>query len=414
MIKARADIPIIFGGIHPTCVPEYVILEDSVDMVCVGEGEYAMLELVQSMQSGQADHSIKNIWFKKGAEVIRNSLRPLVSDLDQLPFADKELYYAASSHFKNLDMIMTGRGCPSSCSYCCNASLKRLYHNNGTYVRRRSVSNVIQELLTLKDRKDIKNIWFADDIFISNKAWLTEFLAEYKRSVRIPFSCYVHYTYIDEATVVLLKSSGCLEVEMGIQTWSEDVRREVLYRTGTNEQIERAIDVINTYGLRLATDTILGVPGQTEDELCQLLNFSNKKRISVTQALFLRYYPKAPIIEIAKAMGVIRDEEIYAREYGLVKPVPICRGGDVINKRLLQLRAMFCILPFLPRWLNSFLVKRRIYRHFPTVPILAIKLLSGFSGNVSAIGKTLRSMLIRKYFIFIAKRAILSLKVRSA
>jgi hypothetical protein len=166
--------------------------------------------------------------------------------------------------------------------------------------------------------------------------------------------------------------------------------------------------------LRLATDTILGVPGQTEDELCQFLDFANKKRNFVSQVVFLRYYPKTPIIEIAKAMGMISDEEIYARECGLVKPVSVCMGGDVFNKRLLQLKAMFCILPFLPRWLNSFLVKRRIYRRFPTVPILAIKLLSGFSGNISAVGKIVRSMLIRKYFIFIAKRAMLFLKVKPA
>ena len=118
MIKQEMDVPIIFGGIHPTSVPERVIKNDFVDMVCVGEGEYPMLELANSMQRGSIDYSIKNIWFKKNKEIIRNELRPLIEDIDKLPMADHALYYESSPHFSKGYYIATSRGCPHACSYC--------------------------------------------------------------------------------------------------------------------------------------------------------------------------------------------------------------------------------------------------------------------------------------------------------
>ena len=77
-VKKRADVPIIFGGIYPTAVPEYVISQKTVDIVCVGEGEYPMLELVDGMANGSIDYSIKNIWFKRNGDVVKNPTRPLI------------------------------------------------------------------------------------------------------------------------------------------------------------------------------------------------------------------------------------------------------------------------------------------------------------------------------------------------
>ena len=89
--KINKKIPIVFGGIHPTCVSEIVIKEKAVDIVCVGEGENALAELLPSLKKGNLDTSINNLWFKKGKKIIKNPLRPLISDLDKLPFPDKEL-----------------------------------------------------------------------------------------------------------------------------------------------------------------------------------------------------------------------------------------------------------------------------------------------------------------------------------
>ena len=83
-VKKKIDAPIIMGGIYPTAVPEYVISKNCVDIVCVGEGEYPMLELVNSMENGTIDYSIKNLWFKKDGDLIQNPPRPLVN-IEEFP-----------------------------------------------------------------------------------------------------------------------------------------------------------------------------------------------------------------------------------------------------------------------------------------------------------------------------------------
>jgi Fe-S oxidoreductase len=92
LIKQAMDVPVIWGGIHPTSVPEEVMRNDTVDMVCVGEGEYPLLELVESMKKGAIDYSIRNIWFKRNGGLVRNEVRPLIADLDALPLSDPGLY----------------------------------------------------------------------------------------------------------------------------------------------------------------------------------------------------------------------------------------------------------------------------------------------------------------------------------
>ncbi|MDD5746719.1 MAG: cobalamin-dependent protein, partial [Candidatus Omnitrophica bacterium] len=135
LIKREMNVPIIFGGIHPTIVPERVIANDNVDIVCVGEGEYPLLELVQSMERGAIDYGIKNLWFKNGGRIIANDIRPLLGDLNELPFADKEIFYSARPHYAQTYYIVTGRGCAHACSYCGHSYLKELYRGKGPYLR---------------------------------------------------------------------------------------------------------------------------------------------------------------------------------------------------------------------------------------------------------------------------------------
>jgi radical SAM superfamily enzyme YgiQ (UPF0313 family) len=97
-IKQHLDVPVVFGGIHATSIPEVVIKNEFIDFVVVGEGEYPLLELVECLEEGKKNYYIKNIWFKKNGRVIRNKLRQLINDLDKLPFPDKDLYYSKLSY----------------------------------------------------------------------------------------------------------------------------------------------------------------------------------------------------------------------------------------------------------------------------------------------------------------------------
>ena len=118
--KKYYKAPVIFGGIHPHSALDKVLRQDdpAVDIICLGEGEYPLLELCNSIENGRIDYSIKNLWFRtKGGQLIKNEMRPLIEDLDSLPTIDKELF---APHFpmKYSYLSCPSRGCPFDCSYC--------------------------------------------------------------------------------------------------------------------------------------------------------------------------------------------------------------------------------------------------------------------------------------------------------
>lgn len=184
-IKNNFDIPIVFGGVHPTTAPEETINKKPVDMVCIGEGERALTELLDKIQKGETVENIKNFWFKKQGKIIKNHVRPLIENLDVLS-CDRELfdykkYLKARGYIVD---ISAGRGCPYRCTYCINHVLQRLYEGRGKYVRLRSVENIIQEIQELQKKYCIEGIAFPDDTFTYNKRWLKDFCNEYaKKSV---------------------------------------------------------------------------------------------------------------------------------------------------------------------------------------------------------------------------------------
>ncbi len=385
MVKEEMpNVPIIFGGIHPTSVPERVIKNDFVDMLCVGEGEYPMLELANSMEKGKIDYSIKNIWFKKDGQVIQNEIRPLIQDLDSLPMPDKELYYSASPHFSQCYYIMTSRGCQYNCSYCCHSYLKKLYKDKGRYVRSRSVKHVIEELTIIKKRYKLRNIRFFDESLGSNKEWLREFSMEYKNNINLPFICYMHPDHVNSASLGYLKDAGCCEIEIGVQSGVEKIRRDLLNRNMSNQAIQEAISLTKENKISVITDNIFGLPGEKQDDLTNLALFYNKNRISRIYFFWLRFYPKIAITEWAKdslKIPISEYEQIMEGRNGR----PFSCGGDISSKELMRLQLLFFILPFFPKFIFKLIIKSKIYRILPLIfrPGILAMLTSLFSKSVN-------------------------------
>ena len=151
LFKKEFNVPILIGGLQPTMVPEMFFRDDwDVDIICRGEGEDAILELCNSMEKGEIDYTIKNLWFKKpNGEMVRNEPRALDRDIDTLPFPDKSIFYEYGA-FKDRLYMMASRGCPYKCTYCFNHNYQRLYKGLGNYVRFRKPEKVIEEVVHFK------------------------------------------------------------------------------------------------------------------------------------------------------------------------------------------------------------------------------------------------------------------------
>jgi radical SAM superfamily enzyme YgiQ (UPF0313 family) len=340
-----------------------------------------MLELANSMEKGQIDYSIKNIWFKRNGNIIRNDIRPLLEDLDELPFPDYGMYYNQSPHFRKGYYIMTSRGCPYSCSYCCHSYLHELYKGKGRYLRQRSVRNVIEELTEAKNKYRIKCIMFSDDCFGYDINWLKEFSYEYRSKVGIEFSCEMSPNDISVESLEYLKSAGCREIEIGIQSWNEKIREDILNRRISNSVMENAIRLIKQKKINLVTGDLLGFPSQDDESILKSAELYSEIRPERSYIFILKYYPNTLITKKCVESGFIKEEDhekILEGFYGKF----LTKDGNMTDKKVIQFLFLFFLIRVFPRNITRIIIKRKIYRYFPV--FFTPALLSIFNNFTSA------------------------------
>jgi len=320
-IRKEIDTKIIWGGVHPTIKPMDCL--KFADMICIGEGEEALVNLADLIDKKKSIENVKNIWIKFGKKIIKNDLAHLEEDLDKIPFpdfSDSNKYYVEDNKCSCENIfpdhqivytIMTTRGCPFSCSFCNGGSLREIYHGKGRYLRRRSVENVIEELvLAKKSWPSIKKVYFIDDVFSYDLEWIKKFNPLYKRHIGLPFYCYVHPVYVKDETIKVLKDMALYEVNIGIQSGSEKLRKEIYHRPESNEQIVNSIKILNKYKIRAVCDLILGNPYETESDKKENLNLLVKLPKPIILLTYnLLFFPNK-LTEMALEDGLISEKDL--------------------------------------------------------------------------------------------------------
>jgi len=332
--KKSLDVPIIWGGVHPTIRPKECL--DYADIVCIGEGEEAIVELTDRMQSDKPYYDVDGLWFKT-KEIISNRIRPLIQDLDSFPFQD----YDYSSHYilddneihkmdKSLFlkytyskyMTMPTRGCPYGCSYCYNNTLNEMYYGQ-KIIRKRSPNNIVNELIQAKEKMPfINHITFDDDaFFLYTREELKELCMKYKENVNLSFSVSgASPITINRDKLSLLVNAGLSKIRMGIQTASEQTMK--LYkRRYTALQVKNAVKIINKFSKKLEVpqyDIIIDNPWESDKDLIKTLMFLSELEIPYELSIFsLTFYPGTELYRLAKKDGIIKNDrrDIYDKHY---------------------------------------------------------------------------------------------------
>jgi len=265
LAEAGRRIPVICGGIHPTIAPEEVIATPGIDMICRGEGEGALSELCARLSQGLPIDDIQNLWIRKGNQVIRNPVRPPISDLDSLPYPDRSIFDYPTLHLEKTGraMFMASRGCPYDCSYCCNHLLRKI-SPGGRSVRFRSVDNLLGEIRAVtRQYPFIRALVFDDDILFLNRRWATEFAERYPVEIGLPFVCNARADVTDAGMVALMKKAGCRHVKFGLESGNEEISNLILNRRLTNDQIRKAFALCKQAGLETESFNMVGVPCDT-------------------------------------------------------------------------------------------------------------------------------------------------------
>lgn len=292
-IKNSIDksIIMIFGGPHCTFMPD-IIREDSVDIVVRGEGEGALLDIMNAIDNNEGFEDIKNVYVKSTSGIIKNELRPLIDDLDALPFPDRGLFdkylYYRNTPNRN---IMTSRGCPFTCNFCFNKKYNELYQTK-KLVRRRSVENVISELKLIKNMYPRTNLLkFMDDMFTVNKKWFYSFMEAYNKEINLPFNCHIRADSETEETIRALAKSNCTGVQFGIETGNEELRNSLLNKHITNDHIYNVSALLKKHNLPFTTYNIFFIPGGNSDNAWETIEINQRVSPSTSQSHIFRPYP---------------------------------------------------------------------------------------------------------------------------
>jgi len=307
-VKRKIEVPIVFAGTFPLLIPE-VIEKPGVDMICVGEAEFPILELADAIESGKDYSGIPNLHIKRDGEIIRNGMRPLLQDLTLLPLPDRDIYFKYPfMRDVSIKRFTSGRGCPNACSFCFNAKFKEIYHGKGGYVRRKPVKRIIEEIEDMKRIAPLKSIHFADDLFTDDRKWVLEFCEEYASRFDMPWTCNTAVHAVNEEMIVAMKRSHCSGIAMGVEAGREYIRMAVLNKPYRDRQVIRVAELIKKYGLYFTSFNIMALPGETVEDAFATVRFNRHLRADNVRAFFLSPIPRTRLAEQSAGKGYLSED----------------------------------------------------------------------------------------------------------
>jgi radical SAM superfamily enzyme YgiQ (UPF0313 family) len=304
---------VVMGGYHPTFNYEEVLENDSVDVVIIGEGELTLLNLVQTLEKGGDLKDVLGIAF----EDVRTPPRPMIMDLDTLPFP--ALHLLPMNHYKILNMkkgmatMITSRGCPMQCSFCSSASL------HGSKMRMRSTKNIVDEMEHLIKEQHVKTIAFMDDTFTLNKKKVKEICTEIiKRDINIYWGCTARVDTLSGDVLKIMREAGCITIFMGVESADQQTLDAVNKQT-TIEKIKSAFELSQQYNIRTIASVVLGMPGDTKESIQRTINFVRELKPSYALFSLATPYPGTLFYQQAFENNLIKVKDWS--KYTLFSPV---------------------------------------------------------------------------------------------
>ncbi|RJP30112.1 MAG: radical SAM protein [Candidatus Omnitrophota bacterium] len=355
-IREITGVPIVWGGVDTTVNPDWAI--EHADIVCLGEGEHAALELTEALEGKRDLLSIQNLWIRRNGAIVKNDIRPLIQELDRLPypnFMESTIWHIDHdvmrqgvlpdcSPLNPWYIVMASRGCPYRCSYCVHSVNHDLAKGKGKYLRRRSVKNVIDELAAYKKKKpDTSQIMFYDDVFTFDRKWIAEFADAYKREIDIPFWVYTYPELCDAEILERLRDIGLIYVHIGIQSGSEEFLRETYNRRLSTKKVLKAADLLKPLGIYAIYDMLVSIPLETEDRLRESLHL---------------------LLKLPQPFGLNVWPTLYYHNYKITKQLKNSAfAGDVVQVKGTHVDLYPSESPYLRFWL----VMLRLTR-YPQIP----------------------------------------------
>lgn len=308
--NGHPDIFLLAGGCHVSLNPEEAIA-DSFDAICIGEGELPAVELASQMERGIVPSNIRNLWIKRGNDVEKNPSRPFIENLDDLPFPDRQMWRKLILNPATTSFVLLGRGCPFRCTYCCNEKLAHLAE--GRYHRFRSPNNILEEIKDcIKEQPDIKEIYFETETIGTDMTYVKQLcssLEQFNREREHPLSFSVNLRvtpHMDHQSLLqALYQANFKGIHIGLESGSNRVRREILNRIYSNDDIMQAVTFAKKFGLRVHLYILLGLPGETLQDFQQTIDITRICKPDSYQLGIFYPYPGTTLYRICNERNLL-------------------------------------------------------------------------------------------------------------
>jgi len=344
---------VVVGGIHPSALPQSTLADGMFDIAVIGEGEQTFLEIVDqyALDGGKLTSTslreINGIAYKKGKDIAITKERPLIEDIDTIPFPARDLFdmksYLRPSQVirgitKRTASILSSRGCPFSCVYCASHVVhKRRW-------RPHSVGYVISEIMELISEYKVEALFFHDDVFIVDKKRvraICERLIETGLAEKIIWACEGRANLVGEEDlelVRLMRRAGCTQIEYGLESGSERMLRFLKNGSVFVSQNQTAIDVAKKAGLRIFGTFMLGTVGETEKDLLETRDFvhRNLEKLDGFTAFITTPYPGTRLWTMYESTGRLKDVPFSKLDFERLSvtpdSLPVQKLWDVYNE----------------------------------------------------------------------------------
>lgn len=353
--EAMPSLPIIWGGKYPTLNPVKTLRFHNADFVCVGEGFDAFadfLKVILAADEGQL-YTIPNIWAIKDRKIIKNDIRPLKTDIDDLPFLDWDIFdkrhfirafdgkvYISGDHMLNW-------GCPYQCTYCINA-FYQVFYKNRYFLRRYSTDRIIAELKYLKDKYNLELFRFLDEDFLMRPVdTLLELSRAYRQDIGVPFILETNPRSVSKEKVLLVKEMGCVSASIAIENGDFNLRKKILKRVDSKEDILRAFLLFKEAGIRTSSFNMLGVPFETRDTYMKTVELNRQAKVQYPGIGFFYPFEGTELRKLSIEQNLFDPRDSEKMVYRSDRPA--LRFLNLAEEELIQMRNVFTLYVKLPK-----------------------------------------------------------------
>ncbi|MBM3976198.1 MAG: radical SAM protein [Planctomycetes bacterium] len=292
--KEIRHLKVVQGGPHPSFDQDILLDAECIDATTKGEAEYAMLDLVNAWEANQPIGDIPNVAVLRDGKPFQNPIRRVVDDLDSLPFPDVDIFYKYSFLAnKRVLQVHASRGCQNSCTYCSVGLMKKEWISGRAgekFNRTKSVDYLCEEMNDILARyPKFRMINFGDAALNMKRGWVQEFADKWPKKVGLPFACNININYLNEEDIIALKRAGCVSVQFGLESGSEQVRLKVYKKGYTDEIVHDIPRLLRKHNITYRTNNMLGSPAETIEDMFKTVE--QNKEIQPNGCTVLLYRP---------------------------------------------------------------------------------------------------------------------------